>query len=528
MASDDQIPVPGAPEPITPDVTGSTLEIDDTPVAPAAVEVQQTAVDTSTASEQPEPEKTTTRKGHRAVQSFPTSTEPVIGGDELDMPSSFDRETREQLERIPNIKLLDSPEGRQWANQVREGMTLTAEAEMFVSTLEDETAEFHQKLDHNGVALVAQPPKFKPLENQNLQGERAVIRLISHLGLGTLFNVPLWHSGIWITFKPPSESEILELNRALIADKIKFGRYTYGLAYSNTTSYTIDRLVDFALAHVYDLTAKSEDITVDNLRKHISSQDIPSLLWGFVCTMYPRGFRYRRACVADPEKCNHVLEETLNVTKLQWTNNNALSDWQRTHMSSRQPKSKDIASITRYREELSKMQKKRVLINEGLANEIAITIKTPSVEEYVEAGHRWIGDIVDAVDRALGADAPSGERNAHIVRHGQASAMRQYSHWIDSIEYETNIISDRETIESTLDVLSADDVVRNQFIGAVVEYINKSTISLIGIPAYDCPACGATQSTNLDLPQYKNIIPLDVVQVFFGLLTQRLERMADR
>lgn len=528
MASDDQIPVTGSPQEVAPEAPSSALEIDDTPVTQAPPEQQAVEASEPVATTQAEPEKANTRKGHRAVRAYPTSTDPIEGGDQLDLPSSFDRETREQLERIPNIKLLDSPEGRQWAQQVREGMTMTAEAEMFVPTLEDENAEFHQHLQHNGVSLMAQPPKFKPLENQNLQGERAVIRLISHLGLGTLFNVPLWHSGIWVTFKPPSESEILELNRALIADKIKFGRYTYGLAYSNTTSYTIDRLVDFALAHVYDLTAKAEDITVDNLRKHISSQDIPSLLWGFVCTMYPRGFRYRRACVADPEKCNHVLEETLNVTKLQWTNVNALSDWQRTHMSVRQPKSKDLASITRYREELSKMQKKRVLMNEGLPNEIAITIKTPSVEEYVEAGHRWIGDIVDAVDRALGADAASGERNAHIVRHGQASAMRQYSHWIDSIEYETNIINDRETIESTLDVLSADDVVRNQFITAVVDYINKSTISLIGIPAYDCPNCGATQSTNLDLPQYTNIIPLDVVQVFFGLLTQRLERMADR
>lgn len=524
MATDDDLTASAAG---APPAAEPTLEIDDTP---APTPVPQPEEEPPVAAETPaaEPVKAQTRKGHRAVQTYPVSTDPVQGGDELDLPSSFDRETREQLERIPNIKLLDSPEGRQWANQVKEGMAYTADAEMFVPTLEDPTAEFHQHLQHNGVSLMAQPPKFKPVENQNLQGERAVIRLISHLGLGTLFNVPLWHSGIWVTFKPPSESEILELNRALIADKITFGRYTYGLAYSNTTSYTIDRLVDFALSHVYDLTAKSEDITVDNLRQHISSQDIPSLLWGFVCTMYPRGFRYRRACVADPEKCNHVLEETLNVTKLQWTNSNALSEWQRTHMSSRQPKSKDIASINRYREELANMQKKRVLINEGLPNEIAITIKTPSVQEYVDAGHRWIGDIVSAVDRALGADAASGERNAQIIRHGQASAMRQYSHWIESIEYETNIINDRETIESTLDVLSADDVVRNQFITSVVDYINKSTISLIGIPAYDCPACGATQSTNIDLPQYKNIIPLDMVQVFFGLLTQRLERMADR
>lgn len=470
-----------------------------------------------------------TRKPHKAVQDYDlNSKDKLTSGDELVLPASYDAETRRTLERVPNVALLDSPSSRQWANAVAEGLAYSTSQEMFIPTLEDEGAEFRQRMEHNGQSLSAQPPKFKAIENQTLKGERAVIRLISHLGLGTLFQVPLWHSGLWVTFKPPSESEIIELNRALISDKIKFGRYTYGLAYSNTTAYTVDRLVDFALNHVYDVTAKSEDISIESLRQHISCQDIPSLLWGFICTMYPRGFRYRRACIADPEKCNHILEETLNVTKLQWTNSAALTDWQKTFMSGRQPKSKDLASVQRYKEELAQVQKKRVLINEGRSNEIAITIKTPSIAEYIEAGHRWIGDIVSTVDRALGTDATDNERNTVIIRHGQASAMRQYSHWIESIEYDTNTINDKETIEQTLDVLSSDDEVRTDMIQAVVDYINKSTVCVIGIPVYDCTSCGTVQAGSITLSHYKNIIPLDVIQIFFGLLTQRLERMADR
>lgn len=514
--------------------------IDDTPLsaeeqaaAVAALQSAPVVEEPAPTAEVPQSEEAASgsvRKPHRATVEYPVSMEEnLTTGDELILPASFDRETREVLERLPNVALLDNPQSRQWANAVSEGLGLSTSQEVFIPTLENEKADFRQRLEHNGQSLTAQAPKFKAIDNQNLQGERAVVRLISHLGLGTLFQVPLWHSGLWITFKPPTESEIIELNRGLISDKIKMGRYTYGLAYSNTTAYTVDRLINFALSHVYDITAKAEDITIENLANHISCQDIPSLLWGFICTMYPRGFRYQRACVADPEKCNHILEETLNVSKLQWTNVATLTDWQKTFMSGRQPKSKDVASINRYKEELAELQKKRVLVNEGLRNEIAITIKTPSITEYVDAGHRWIGDIVSAVDRALGADASDNERNTVIIRHGQASAMRQYSHWIESIEYETNIITDRETIESTLDVLSADDTVRTEFIQAVVNYINSSTVSLIGIPVYDCPACGKTQNSNVTLGEsHKNIIPLDVIQVFFGLLSQRLERMADR
>lgn len=469
------------------------------------------------------------RKAHKAFQEFSiTSKDPLDSGDELTLPAAFDKETRTIIANVPNINIVGTPEAREWAEAVSDGLGYSTFAETFVPTLEDEQAEFRQQLSHNNSSLNAAVPKHKAITNEELKSERALIRLTTHLGLGTLFQVPLWHSGFWITFKPPTESEILELNRQLSSDKIQFGRQTYGLAFSNVTSYTMDRLIGFALSHVYDMTAKVEDINMGNLRDHISSQDIPSLLWGFVCTMYPRGFKYRRACVADPEKCNYILEETLNVFKLQWTNNVALTEWQRTHMSIRQSKSKDLASITRYKEELTRIQKTKIDINKDTPTAISITIKTPSVREYIDAGHRWIGDIVNIVDRALGAEAGDRERNALILQYGQASSMRQYSHWIDSIEFETNVIKELETIETVLDTLSADDNVRTEFIEAVVSFINKSTISIIGIPVFKCPSCQKDNESHFKLPAYANVIPLDMIQVFFGLLTQRLERVAAR
>lgn len=469
------------------------------------------------------------RKKQNVIQQYNINhANKMTTGEEVIFPANYDKETREVIEGLPNIKLLDNQTSREWANAVKEGMTYNTQSEVFVSTLEDEKAQFVQNVEHNGQPLMGGSPRFKQIENTNLSGERAIIRLISHLGLGTIYQVPLWHSGIWITFKPPSESELVELNRLMASDKIKLGRQSYGLAFSNTTVYTTARLVDFALSHVYELTAKSDAINIDNIKNHISCQDINTLLWGFICTMYPRGFKYKRACTHDPEKCLHILEDTINVTKLQWTNGNALNDWQKTHMSTRQPKSKDLQSINRYREELSSVQKKKIVINEGLPNAITITIKTPSINEYIDAGHRWIGDIVDNVEKTAGSDLPKTEKDALIVRYGQATATRQYSHWIESIEYDSNIIDDRETVENTLDLLSGDDEIRNQFIQKVIDYINSSSVSVIGIPVYDCPACHKEQKTPLVLPAMTNIIPLDVMQVFFELTTQRLQKMTDR
>ena len=471
----------------------------------------------------------TARKKQNVIQDYNiNSSNKLESGDELTLPANFDKETKVVLEDLPNISLIDSDDARKWGQAVSDGLEYTSFQETFVPALEEEGAEFKHKVEHAGINLSAAAPKFKPAENQNLKGERAVIRLNTHLGLGTLFQTPLWHSGLWITFKPPTESEIIELNRVLISDKVRFGRYTYGLAFSNTSSYTVDRLVDFALAHVYDTSAKAEDISLDNLKNFISCQDIPSLLWGFICTMYPRGFKYTRGCINDPEKCNFILEETLNVSKLQWTNTNALNDWQKTFMSNRQSKTRDIASINRYKEELKKIQKKRIELNKDAPNAIFVTIKTPTISEYIEAGHRWISNITETVEKAIGNDVSENERNNIIIRHGQASAMRQYSHWIDSIEYDTNIIDDRDTIETVIETLSSDDEIRNEFMTTVVDYINKSTISIIGIPVFDCPNCGKSQESHLELPAHTNIIPLDVMQVFFGLMSQRLTRLVDR
>ena len=106
--------------------------------------------------------------------------------------------------------------------------------------------------------------------------------------------------------------------------------------------------------------------------------------------------------------------------------------------------------------------------------------------------------------------------------------MRQYRHWIESIEYGSNIIDDPETMDSLLDKLSSDDIIRDGYIDAVLKYINESVISVIGIPVFDCPACNMTQENTQSTESFKNIIPLDVISVFFGLLTQRLERMMER
>ncbi len=468
------------------------------------------------------------KRQHNTQHYSVNANENITNVEKVYLPSDLSSRIDHRIKALPNVNQLDSEDGTNWAGVLAEGIKLTTVGEMLVDTVTDDT--FTQKPEHNNIPLIAGKPisKRKSDDVEIMSGEAAVISAITYLGMGSLFQAPMWHSGIWITFKPPTESELIELNRQMANDKISLGRYSYGLLYSNLTAYTVARLVDFAKDHIYSTSVMSDQLHNNNIKAHLDSRDLFAFLWGFATTMYPRGINYQRGCISDPEKCKHVVSETLNVTKLQWTNPDALTDWQKSFMSNRSARTQTLDNVKRYKTELARTQNKRFTINKDSSCELYITLKSPTLEEYVETGQRWIGDITSQVESMLGSDSVLGQRNAEIIKHGQASIMRQYSHWVESIEYDKVLIKDRETIENTLSSLSGDDVIRADFQETVSKYINESTMSVIGIPVYNCPVCGTSQETEGAYPRVSEIIPLDVIQLFFALLSQRIEKIIVR
>lgn len=478
-----------------------------------------------------------------ATQSYATSS-PRTGGapDVIAIPPATKAVIGDRLQQAPNIDMVVSENQVKWAESLKESMFHVPLDDVYQERLNEENAAFGQHVTHNNIELRGRSPTFssKP-GTQVVEGERALLQLVTHLGVGGLFRAPLWNSGLWITFKPASESELLELNRIIAADKIQAGRWSYGLALSNNVVYTLDRVFDFALAHVYNTSVRSEELSIDKLRDWIAPQDVNSFIWGFLCANYPSGFHYNTGCINNPSKCNHVFEETLNVSKLQWTDSSILTEWQRGHMASMSANSKSLDSLKRYREEMSRLQNKRVILNKGTAHEMAITIRTPTMTQYIDQGHRWIGGLVESVNSVLGLDAGDDARNLQINKLNKATTLCQYSHWIESIEYgdltgdekaaeerSIMLINDLASIEENLKALSATDSLREAIITEVLKYINDSTISVIGVPAYDCPVCNAPQDTEVAYPRHTSIIPLDVIQVFFALLGQRVNRIVTR
>lgn len=437
-------------------------------------------------------------------------------------PSDYNRNIPPRMEGV--IFNNEDEAVADWGRTIAQGAETVAYDDQFIAPLKNENADFAQEVEVNGSKLSILPSRLKAVSNQELDGEKALMFVRNTFGLGSYIDVPLWHSGFWIKLKAPSDNEILELHRKITQDKIELGRATYGLAFSNQVVYFVSRLLEFALNNIHSSTIK----TNKDIREFIYSHDIPILIWGIACAIWPNGFKYSRACVDNPGECNHVATEMISLHKLLWTNKTQLNEWQKSHMFSKAPASVSEEDVNRYRKELLNNQPQVVTIKKD-DQDISFKLKVPTAEQWVSEGTSWINTIVEAVTTSFSETTNVAERNQHIIDRAKASSLQQYSHWVEEIELETNVIRKKEAVHNTLGALSSDDFIRDELIKAIKKYIDDTVISLIGIPSYNCPNCNKPQdSEETTLPSFVNIIPLDVYNTFFIPLVQRVIKIRNR
>ena len=457
----------------------------------------------------------------------------------IDLPSATLDQTKKNLTSLPSE---DIDAGEKWANSLAQSVQKHANEPLFKESLARENSDWKQSVEHSGRDMGIAELKTKKPENSILKGARARLEFSKHLGVWSIISVPLWHSGIWVNLKTPSEIEILELYRYFTNTKVKVGRDTSGFGFENGMSFTIDRLMTFIKDHIHSTTVKLDDTNEEvDISSIVLSQDIPTLVWGIACAQYPRGFQYRRACLTDPSKCYDVIEERINLTKLQWVDNKALSEANRNFMADKQPKIRTVESIKQYQSQILNLSKRTFTIVTTNDKEFNITVKSPTISEYISSGYKWISNLENEVDKVLSSDSSdksssqsegtsqAKEKNTLISRYAQATAMRQYSHWVDKIEFDDNSVEDSESIEEIMDILSQDIKASLEIIEQVNKYINHTTISMIGIPTYECAKCGEMQEGNDKArPAFANVIPLDPITVFFDLLVSRTRLITSR
>jgi hypothetical protein len=231
------------------------------------------------------------RTAENADQTFITSTPRTAGApDVVVIPPENMEVIRESLANTPNLDILKSGGQMRWLETVKEAVTMTPMSGMYTKRLADTKAAFAQQVEYGGQILRGVAPSLNPKPGRREEeGEMALIKLMTHMGVGGFFRAPLWNSGIWVMFKPASEDELDELNRIIYSDKVQLGRWSYGLALGNSTVYTLDRVFDFCLSKVYQTSVRTEELPLEKLRDYILPQDAMSFIWGFLCANYPSG-----------------------------------------------------------------------------------------------------------------------------------------------------------------------------------------------------------------------------------------------
>lgn len=386
----------------------------------------------------------------------------------------------------------------------------------------EEGSEFYQGVNTETGLKSINALKFKKTEGE-LRGEMALLRAAKFLGLGEVVNVPLPHSGIWVTIKPPTEKDLIDFYNMAFREKIILGRATSGYTLTNMSVHINNRLFDLILRHVH--AVNFEGISVDNLKDKLVIHDFPILAWGFACTMYPNGFDYQRSCMNDVEKCSHVSKSKLNLNKLLWIDNPSLSDTQKEILSDGRANANKLESYVKYQEEHKRMTSEVITVREG----VRVKLRLPTFTEYTTDGLKWVNSITNIVERVLVDSEEDEEGKLDTLNHYvRASILCQFNHFIEWIEIGDNLIKDRATIDSTLSMLSGDDTVRSTLSEAVSEFKSKTSIAIIGIPDYSCPKCNHEQKPEFPNPNLTSVIPLDVMNMFFLMFASKISKILDR
>lgn len=446
--------------------------------------------------------------------------------------TTIDKDVR----KLPNIQQA-GPNALLWMEAVSKGVDHLMSGQTFRSRLEDDSSEWTNRPTHDDKPITASRLRAKD-SSGIVSGEAAVMKVKARLGLGSIVPIPLWHTGGWVTLKAPSNAAILELNRRIAQEKITLGRVTNGMIFSNSSVYIQSYLVNFILAHVYDTTFGTKD--TEELKRIILSTDLPSLVWGIVCTMYPDGYELREPCVAQITKCNHISEGTVNIARLRVVDTSKLSEEQMKHMSKRNA-THTAEDIAKYQEGFAfNTRTTEILGGDG----IKMTLAVPNVYDFEQVGFNWVDTTVNMVDKAFRIPLKGGERDQYITDQGRLATLRQYSHWIKSIdlgdEESPDVIDDRDTIDSICSDFSAEDTIRTSIMNSIGEYIEECTIAVIGYPNTDCPSCGLRYGDSIKEGKGDNpdevirgehvpeFIPLDMTTTFFTLCEQRIQSTVSR
>lgn len=371
----------------------------------------------------------------------------------------------------------------------------------------------------NGKPMGIAKPNFRAINgNEVVSGKRAIDIFHAATGLGGRIAVPLYHTGIWVTLRTPTLSQLVEFDRMMAEEKIDLGRRTKGAIFGNETTFTQKRIVQLILSNMEETNAWTSN--PDELMDIIRLQDLDTLMWASLCTHHPNGFNLSVPCLSDVD-CNYVAEEIVNLRKMLFVDLSQINDEQIGILSRIGGNQKlTPADLEHYQNQFSMPSSHRqpIPLTEDENGPVCyVTFRRPIMSEAFDIGQEWINRIEQTSVTAFPVGLSGRERNLYVDQQAKATILLRYAHFVDKIEIvdgeNTAIIEERKDINEILSRLSGNALSRRIFDVLINAFINDSLVSVIGYPNYSCPKCGKAHATK-NSPS-RHIVPFDGLSTFF-------------
>lgn len=426
------------------------------------------------------------------------------------------------LNRMDNGEFNNQDDDALWIQTIAGGLANAALDETPIMATEREGSNWTQALEHEGKHIRPGKPLVKHDPSRKQTDDEVLSYLSKKSNRGGPEDFPMVHSGVWVRLRTPLNSEVVVYQQRLANTKERLGRTTKGSAFSNLGGILLNETTDFALSLLQATNVKYS--TPTDLEDHLTTLDEILLHHALACLMYPNGFEYSHACVADPSKCNHIEHALLNLNALAWYDAQAFSKRQKDMLSIRFNTNKlfDAEQLKEYREQFN-CGKQRII----WFGDVGVSLEIPTIRQRKEAAQRWYDDVAEMINGAFNEPQTGPNRNAFMDAVTNATLARQYAHYVTGIyercdEHGERLVSDKvSVIDGYLSQVLSESEVIEQFETEIRKYIADSMVGLVAIPSWNCPKCESPQGRNFH-ERFDHLIPLDIQTVFFTLSSQRV------
>lgn len=446
-------------------------------------------------------------------------SEKDIPPTEVAMPSSLDHVMNAASEELAENSTVDA----QWLKNLEATNFTSADGE-YESALSDPESTWSRFNQSENKRFGSTNLKAGSIEGREVAGDQALMAFRSFRKGSAGARVLFYNSGVALKFEKQDNTDLYQISREIFSSRINAGRSSYAKAMSQHMTYTADVILEAARSSLISSSCK-EGVDIGDM---IKITDFHTLVWGLAMATWPQGTEITRSCIASPNECHFITREHLNIHRMQLVRQSMLSDAQRAWLATLKDGRDTLEDLQKYQTQFAKLPTNRysTIIDD---KEYVFNLKVPTINEFISSGKIWIDEIGAAVNRSIGQEASFADRNKMYSDLMFVATARQYSHWVESIEFSGGEVKEPDSIRMLLGAeISEDNDLMPFFIESVRDFNEKSTASVIAIPNFQCPECKKWQTTvegsEEDAEQPTTYTPVETVGFFLSLMGQKLSQ----